>query len=836
MAAAEISMSETHMSAESDVTIRLVGISKYFSGVPALRDVSVEFRQGEVHAILGENGAGKSTLMNIISGTLQPSEGDIIFEGQPIKQMTPEIAASNGIGICFQHPAILDDLSIEENLLVALSASALSEQRSPAALRQMLETVGLDLPLRMRAGEMTVAEKHLLEIGKALAVRPRLLILDEPTASLDQDATETLFSLVRKAAAEGTAVVYITHRLGEIRQIAQRVTVLRDGKVRGGALVREIGDAELVGLIVGRTLEAAFPPKAAGQSTEIGLSVAALSGGGLTNVCFDLPRGQIIGVAGVAGNGQATLMRAMAGLQASQGTIELRGQALSQAALLEAAAFMPSDRHREGVASGLTVRENATFSALEKFASGGIMSRKREHEKVSEIFGELAVKTPSMDAPILSLSGGNQQKVVMSRAMLSEPGLVVADEPTQGVDVGARFEIYRILRDVCDAGTPVIVNSSDAVELQGLCDKVIVMSRGHVVATLEGEEVTEERIVAAAVNSETHDHADAVKSSGHMKRLRHFMQSDNAPVVPLAIVAVLLGLYVNAQNENFLSVYNINNIFLLATALGFIALGQTIALLMGGIDLSVGPLAGFLVVVASFFVTDDMSGTMVALGFLMMLAGAVAIGTINGVLIRYANFTPIAATLAMYIAIQGMSFLLRENPDGYISYAVTDWINWQLGPFPVAFLVLVAITLAGEYVMRNSRSGWRLRAVGSNEDAARRIGIPIDITYIAGYIACSVLTGFGAVMLMAQIGVGDPRQGVNYTLSSITAVVLGGTSLAGGRGTFIGTVLGAVLLTEVLSAVTFLNLSQTYQYFFQGVLIVVAALIYSAVRGGRAAR
>jgi ribose transport system ATP-binding protein len=167
---------------------------------------------------------------------------------------------------------------------------------------------------------------------------------------------------------------------------------------------------------------------------------------------------------------------------------------------------------------------------------------------------------------------------------------------------------------------------------------------------------------------------------------------------------------------------------------------------------------------------------------------------------------------------------------------VTDWINWQLGPFPVAFLVLVAITLAGEYVLRNSRSGWRLRAVGSNEDAARRVGIPIDITYIAGYIACSVLTGFGAVMLMAQIGVGDPRQGVNYTLSSITAVVFGGSSLAGGRGTFIGTVLGAVLLTEVLSAVTFLNLSQTYQYFFQGVLIVVAALIYSAVRGGRAAR
>jgi ribose transport system ATP-binding protein len=835
MAAADINSHAPFVSAEHDVTIRLDGISKYFAGIPALRDVSVEFRPGEVHAILGENGAGKSTLMNIISGTLQPSEGEITFEGGLIKQMTPEVAASLGIGICFQHPAILDDLSVGENLLVALTASDPSGRRSPEALRQMLETVGLDLPLQLRAGEMTVAEKHLLEIGKAFAAKPRLLILDEPTASLDQEASELLFELVRRAAAEGTAVVYITHRLAELRQIAHRVTVLRDGRIRGAALVSEISDAELVSMIVGRTLAAAFPPKAPGNSGEVALAVVGLSCEGVDDVSFQVPKGQIIGVAGVAGNGQAALMRALAGLDVSRGSIELRGRRLGHAELLEAAAFMPSDRHREGVASGLTVRENATFSTLEKFAIGGIMSRRREHEKVSAIFAELAVKAPSMEAPILSLSGGNQQKVVMSRAMLSDPGLVIADEPTQGVDVGARFEIYRILRDLCEAGTPVVVNSSDAVELEGLCDKVIVMSRGHVVAMLEGKDVTEEKIVAAAVNADTHDlQTTSVKASSNAKRLKHFLQSDNAPVVPLALVAVILGLYVNGQNENFLSAYNIYNIFLLATALGFIALGQTIALLMGGIDLSVGPLAGFLVVVASFFVTDDMSAPMVALGFFLMLAGAVAIGTVNGLLIRFANFTPIAATLAMYIAIQGFSFLLRENPDGYISYAITDWINWQLGPFPVAFLVLLAVTFAGEYVLRKSRSGWRLRAVGSNEDSARRMGIRVDLTFISGYIACSVLTGLGAVMLMAQIGVGDPRQGINYTLSSITAVVLGGTSLAGGRGTFVGTVLGAILLTEVLSAVTFLSLSQTYQYFFQGILIVIAALIYSAVRGRRA--
>jgi len=831
MAAAEIHVLETFTSAPSNQTICLTGIYKYFAGVPALRDVSVDFRPGEVHAILGENGAGKSTLMNIIAGTLQPSEGEISFEGDRIKQMTPEIAASLGIAICFQHPAILDDLSILENLSVGLPASAFPGRPMQEVARQMLGSVGLDLPLRMRAGQMTVAQKHLLEIGKALAVKPKILILDEPTASLDQEATDMLFSLIRTAVKAGTSVIYITHRLAELRQIADRVTVMRDGRIRGAADVSDISDVELVNLIVGRTLESAFPPKSKRVAEPACLTVAGLSGKGFSNVSFNLSRGQILGVAGVSGNGQTGLMRALAGLHSTEGTIALHGRTLGQQTLLSEAAFMPSDRHLEGVASGLTVRENATFSALEKFASGGIMNSRKEHEKVTSIFGELAVKAPGLEAPILSLSGGNQQKVVMSRALLSEPSLVIADEPTQGVDVGARFEIYRILRDVSEAGTPVIVNSSDAVELEGLCDQVVVMSRGQVVETLTGDDVTEERIVAAAVKAETHDiESSLISRPASSTGFRHFLQSDIAPVVPLALVTILLGLFVNSQNDNFLSVYNIYNIFLLATALGFIALGQTIALLMGGIDLSVGPLAGFLVVVASFFVTDDMSSAMILLGFLLMFAGAFVTGAVNGVLIRYANFTPIAATLAMYIAIQGLSFLLRENPDGYISATVTDWVNWQLGPFPVAFLVLVAVTLIGEYALRKSKLGWRLRAVGSNEESARRMGIRIDLTYITGYIACSVLTGLGAVMLMTQIGVGDPRQGVNYTLASITAVVLGGTSLTGGRGTFVGTVLGAILLTEVLSAVTFLSLTQTYQYLFQGILIVVAALIYAAVR------
>ena len=814
------------------VTIRLSNISKYYSGVRALEDVSVEFYEGEVHAILGENGAGKSTLMNIISGALQPDQGEIEFGGRRVSPMSPESAASLGISISFQHPAILDDLSVMENFRVALPASLFEGQSARDVVQSALDAVGLRVPLRMRADALTVAQKHLLEIAKALAIKPKVLIFDEPTASLDQEATDMLFGRIREVVGQRTSVIYITHRLAEVRQIAQRVTVLRDGQVRGVAPVDKISDADLLGLIVGRTLGSTFPPKAQDCAEEIDFAVEALSGRKFTDVSFEVSRGQIIGVAGVAGNGQSELMRALAGLQKSKGAIRLKGRLLDHEALLREAAFMPSDRHAEGLAGSLTVRENATFAALNKFSSYGILNRRDEARQVATAFKSLAVKASSIEAPVLSLSGGNQQKVVMARALLSEPGLIVADEPTQGVDVGARAEIYRILREVSSSGTPVIVNSSDAAELEGLCDQVVVLSRGRVVETLRGGDVNESSIVAAAVNAATHVGQSGVAAGGGATggAWRHFLQSDNAPAVPLTIVTVLLGLYIFSQNSNFLSSFNVSNILLAATALGFIALGQTVALLMGGIDLSVGPLAGFLVVVASFFVNDDKSAAMIAAGFILMFGGAFIVGAINGFLIRFANFTPIAATLAMYIGIQGLSFLLRDGPGGYISAAVVDVINWQVGPIPLAFALLVAFAVAGEYALRNSRPGWQLRAMGSDEESARRIGVRIDRTFVAGYIASSLLTAFGAVMLMAQIGVGDPRQGSNYTLSSITAVVLGGTSLRGGRGTFIGTVLGALLLTEVLNAVAFLGLSETYQYVFQGTLILIAALIYSTVR------
>ncbi|HEY6176938.1 MAG TPA: sugar ABC transporter ATP-binding protein, partial [Kofleriaceae bacterium] len=494
-------MSTAPASAERATVLELAHISKRYAGVPALSDVSIAIRAGEVHAVLGENGAGKSTLMNVASGTTRPDGGSIVFAGEAVT-LTPTTAARLGIAIVYQHPAVLPDLTVLENLQVALPDSVFAGGCTEDIAARLLAGVGLHVRLRDRVETLTVAQKHLLEIAKAFAIEPRVLILDEPTAPLGPASVDLLFSRVRSAVAGGAAVVYITHRLAEVRELARRVTVLRDGRLRGESAVADITDDELLALIVGRTLDSTLPPKhVADPEDAIVFEVAGLTGEGCHDVSLTVKTGQIIGVSGVAGNGQSELLRALAGLAPFRGRVRLAGAEKRSRDLLHEATYLPADRHREGLMMGLTVRENAAVAALDRFRSGWLLGRKKELDRVSETLRSLDVRAPSLDAEVSALSGGNQQKVVIARALLSEPRLVIADEPTQGVDVGSRAEIYRILREVAGAGIPVIVNSSDAKELEGLCDEVVVMSRGTIIETLTGDDVNEERMITAAVRA-----------------------------------------------------------------------------------------------------------------------------------------------------------------------------------------------------------------------------------------------------------------------------------------------------------------------------------------------
>ncbi len=538
------------------------------------------------------------------------------------------------------------------------------------------------------------------------------------------------------------------------------------------------------------------------------------------------------------------MLRALAGQDDFDGEVKISGQSLSKRALLGSAALMPADRQHEGLMMRMSVRENASIAALKKFRLRGLLSRKKEQSAVVESLNSLAVKAPGVEALVSSLSGGNQQKIVMSRALLSEPIMVLADEPTQGVDVGARSELYQILRKISSEGIPVVVSSSDSKELEGLCDIVYVMSRGQIVDVLEGSSIREERMVDAAISSTTQAirierQVRKVAMAGNrsiLSRVKSFLEGDYAPTALLVSVMALLGSYILSINDKYLSDFNVSSVLLLATALGFIALGQTVAMMTGGIDLAAGPLAGLLVVVSSFFFLKESSMTSMMLGLLAMVAVSVAVGLLNGSLIRYLKFTAIAATLTTYIGLGGVSFLLRSAPDGYINTDVTSLITTKFGPLPAVFALLVIVVIAMEYVLRKRPWGWRLRAAGSEEEAARRVGVKINRTILGAYVTSGLFTFLGAIILMAQLGIGDASQGVGYTLTSITAVVLGGTSLLGGRGTFVGTLFGAILLVQVMNSTVFLGLDQMWQYIFQGLLILVAAITYSVARNRRSAR
>jgi ribose transport system ATP-binding protein len=832
--------------------LELKQIWKHYPGVTALKDVSLTLLPGEIHALLGENGAGKSTLMGVAAGEVAPDAGTIVIGGEESRRLTPSAAQRNGLAIVHQHPALLPDMTVAENMALA----APSEGGSHEWMREQLDRLGARVALHARLDELTVAQRHLVELAKAFGLEPKILILDEPTAPLGADMVQTLFDQVREAAARGVAVIYITHRLPEVRQIAGRVTVMRDGAIRGSAPTDQMSDDEMVALIVGRSLETTFPDK--NQSPDQGadsLVVSGLSNDAFADVALSVHAGEIVGLAGIVGNGQSEVLRALAGLEPATGDVKLAGKDLGlgnpRSARKAGVAYLPSDRHTEGLLMSLSVRENAALSALPRFAHSGVVRRSAEVDAVERERSALAIRTPSIETTVDALSGGNQQKVVLARALLSEPTLVLADEPTQGVDAGARVEIYRILREIADAGTPVLIVSSDGLELEGLCDRVFVMSRGNVVGELTGDDVTEERIARTIVTATAHRREAAARKSekkaeatteeavpvntaamaiSRADRLRSFAKGDYMPSVILAIAILLLGAYTTGQNERFTAAFNLTSLMTLLAALAFISFGQLIVVMTAGIDISVGPLAGLIAVIGSFFLSEHNSASRVVVGLLLMLGTAIAVGLINGSLIRFGRFTPVAATLTMYIALQGISKLLRPFQGGYIKTGITDVVQKKVGIIPVALIIAVCLAILLEYCLRYTRWGLALRAVGSNEDAARRLGVRVNRTIVGAYVASGLLTFLGGIMLMAQIGVGDPTQGVTYTLGSITAVVLGGASLFGGRGSFIATLLGAALLQEIINATTFLNLTQAWQFWFQGIFVLAAAVIYTLAR------
>lgn len=486
--------------------LELFQISKSFPGVQALKNVDFFLKKGEVHALVGENGAGKSTLVKIIMGVHKPDSGKIVFEGKEITIHDPNHARSLGISAIHQELAVFPDLTVLENLFIGWQPGKygfVDWKKMRKMANKKMEEVGISLPLDEEVGNLSTAQQELVQILRALLQNSKIIIMDEPTASLTVDETKILFSTIRKLKKHGVSIIYISHRLEEVFEIADSVTVLRDGVKVLDKAVKDITPSELIENMIGRKLETYYPSRKS-KPSEIMLEVKGISFNRvLKNINFKAHKGEILGISGLLGSGRSTLAKIIFGiLKPDSGKIYLEGNEVKITSPMKASrlgiAYVPEDRHRQGLILPETVRFNITLPNLPFIPRKILVDIAKEKELSQKMVQNLDIRTPSIEFPTMNLSGGNQQKVVLAKWILRNSKILIMDEPTQGIDVGAKNAIYHLMVDLADRGRTIIFISSELPELLGMCDRILVMRKGEIVGEFYKENFSEDSILTLA--------------------------------------------------------------------------------------------------------------------------------------------------------------------------------------------------------------------------------------------------------------------------------------------------------------------------------------------------
>ncbi len=487
--------------------IEIRGVSKSFPGVKALDEVDFDLRPGEVHVLFGENGAGKSTLINIIAGTFAQDEGEFAFMDEVLRGLTPHRARVMGISPVFQEFSLVAEMTVEENLFLGREIArggVLDRKAMRERSAKIIRDLGFALEPNRKIVDLSRAHQQMAEIVKALMGEVKVLILDEPTASLTERETVRLFELIRGLKSQGVGIIYVSHRMAEIRELADRITVLRDGRLVKTLDAEGVGENELVELMTGRKIDLLFPHiEHRPAETLLQIDGLTLANGDVRDVDFFARAGEITGIAGLVGCGKSELIRAVYGLEPiAAGTVGIAGEAFDSptpsTSLERGVCYFPSDRVAEGLALGRPIRENVSVSALglEHFASKGVIRRLGERRRVQEIVDQLGLRPPNIERLAGNLSGGNRQKVMLSRGLTRETRVFLFDEPTVGIDVGAKVEVYDLMKELVGAGAAIVLVSSELPEVLHLCNRLYVMHQGRMVAELTGDDIEEQTVLA----------------------------------------------------------------------------------------------------------------------------------------------------------------------------------------------------------------------------------------------------------------------------------------------------------------------------------------------------
>ena len=846
------------------------GLTKSFAGNVVVRAVDLEVEAGEIHALVGENGAGKSTLLKLIAGVHQPDAGEILLDGQPVHMASPAVAQARGVALISQEPMLFPDLDVGENIFVGdyPVASSLPWVWWEAVYRraaELLDSLGVPLEPRGRVRGLSIAQQQLVEIASALSRRARIVLMDEPTAALSPREVARLFDVMRALKERGAAILFVSHRLDEVLAIADWVTVLRDGERVGTYPTGTVTRDDLVRRMVGREPVAFYRRGGAGPGLEV-LRVEGLTRAGVfQDVSFTVRRGEIVAMAGLVGSGRSEVARAIFGIDPlDRGEVRIEGRPVAirspRDAMAAGLAYLPEDRQQQGLVLPLPVAHNLTLTVLSEVTRLGWLQNRTERALAQQQVERLQVRTESVDKPVEQLSGGNQQKVLVGKYLLTRPKVLILDEPTRGVDVGAKAEIHRLVAELAGQGLGILLISSELPEVLSLADRILVLHEGRLVEELARDEATEERIMMAAVGSAGRSVGDAPGRLSDARReeqpsartlrpatgSRHAAGDEprrtasapggliaRARHMGILLALLILGAGTSLHSPHFATVANFQRILLDIALLLIVATGETLVILTRNIDLSVGSTLGLTGITVGFYLKGH-PGLSVPAIVAMGVGLGMVLGAVNGILVSWGRVPSIIATLGTLTMYRGLVYIQsgsqQVNPQDLPARLVALARPGQLG---VSWLVVFALVIAAgaAVFLRYSRTGRAMYATGTNPQAAYLRGLPTERVVGVAFLVSGALAGLAGVLYAARYGTVNPASaGTGLELQAVAAAVIGGTSVLGGLGSIAGTFLGSLLLGTIANALAVSGVSGFWQRAVEGAIILAAVSTDAALR------
>jgi rhamnose transport system ATP-binding protein len=876
----------SHMTSESSPTAtyvadtsssaELVNVSKTFGSTVALENVSLALHPGEVLALVGENGAGKSTCVKILAGVYRPDSGHVRMDDRDVSLHSPLDAQRLGIAVVHQSPSLFGELSIAENVFAGQPprnrAGLIDHARMRRESGLWLSKLGLARDPATLTGTLRTSEQQLVEIARALAAHAKVLILDEPTAALTSGEVGTLFAVIDGLRKDGVSMMFVGHRLEEIFRISDRITVLRDGRWVATQNTRETTQPEAVRLMVGRPLTDLYPARRHAIGSPV-LEVKDMSAPtGLRDINLTIRAGEIVGLAGLVGSGRTELARVLFGVEKrTQGSIALSGEVVhirsASGALAHGIAYVSEDRRGQSLIEEFSILDNATLPVVNKATRLRLVFTRLQLALVSNALGQMRLKFQDYGQPVGTLSGGNQQKVVLAKWLATNPRVLILDEPTQGIDIQAKAEVHRIVSGLAEQGLGILLISSDMPEILGMSDRVVVMRRGVLVAEYDRAEASQEALALAATGAE---HVTAVASLGELRapdidsnkgfqQLRPALgptrplpadgSNSVARLLPwLRVIAArremgLLGalaamiIPISLINSRFLSSTNLSSVASEASLVGVVALGQLLVILTRNIDLSVGSVIGLSAFVFGDFVKGHPHAPVIVAVALSCGIG-VACGVINGLIVSYGHVPAIVVTLGTLYVYRGIDSILsngKEIAPGDIPQSIQNLVGRSVLGIPMLVWICAALFVLVGFVLRWTLRGRETYQVGSNPDGARLIGVPLNRRVTAAFAVSGLLAGFDGALWAAHYGIVDGQSAYGLELTVVAAVVVGGAALRGGYGSAFGVALGTVALFTIQNVLELARVDSNDLQAFYGAAIIFAVSV-DALIGRRSRR